>query len=49
MMTESKSLLPPERNNSEPVSFIALHLFADLRVFHSKSKELISDSDEEME
>jgi len=48
-MTESKSRLPPERNNSTSISFIALRLFADAPRVNSKSKELISDSDEDME
>jgi len=45
----SKSLLPPERNNSEHIPFIVLRLFAEVHTSNSKSKELISDSDEEME
>ena len=48
-MTGNRSRLPPERNNSAPVFFIALCLFADALRVNSKSKELISDSDEDME
>lgn len=49
MTMESKPLLPPERNNSEPFHHYSFSLAIDAHAFHSKSKELISDSDEEME
>ena len=46
MTMGSESLHLPERNNSK---HDLLRFLADVHTFSSKSKELISDSDEEME